>query len=724
MKFPVIQKYFSQQSLKKQMAVALVTMSTLPLLAIGVAANYITNSALTSQSEAIQTTHAKDLQHKVYNFMQDRLIDIRVLASLDMLTNSDLRRQTSSADKALVLDRLRAQYEIYDSIAVFDLDGEVIAQTQGIRLDNHLNRTYIQAALQENGAILSAPSISSTEKTFNVYAASVIHDSETQEPVGFIRVRMPVDVLHELVQNYGYSGSNYYLIDQGNSVFLNTDGAYQSNARSDRSTLDNPQAENTGLSISEIFPALDSTNLTEQALVQLAFNQQSEAKEFVAYSPPLEVEGLPKLGWSVALATDRDNVFALQRKLDKIFVVGAVIAIVILGFIAVYLSRRLTKPLTLVTEGLQQLGQGKLDTRVAIEGSKELNVLGQSINAMAAKIESLIAERAEQLETLYSLNRDLESRTAQLETEVDERKQAEQALKDSQVQLIQTEKMSSLGQLVAGVAHELNNPINFIYGNIAPAEDYIADLLQLIELYEAEFPEATPLIQEEIEAVDLDFLKGDLANLLSSMKVGANRVAEIVRSLRNFSRLDEAEVKTADIHEGIDSTLMILNSRLKANHDQPGINVVKEYGDLPLVECYPGQLNQVLMNIFANAIDALEEFNKTRTRNDILDNPSTIRISTEVLEHRLLFIRISDNGPGIPDKVQSRLFEPFFTTKAVGKGTGLGLSISYQIITEQHNGCLSCYSTPEEGTTFVIEIPIRHSSLSKKTSSASGLIKA
>lgn len=505
MKFPIIQKYFSQQSLKKQMTVALVTMSTLPLLAIGVVAHYITNSALTSQSKAIQTTRANNLQHKVYNFMQDRLIDIRVLASLDMLSNSDLRRQTSSADKALVLDRLRAQYEIYDSIAIFDLDGEVIAQTQGIRLDNHLNRTYIQAALQKNGAILSAPSISSTEKTFNVYAASVIHDSETQEPVGFIRVRMPVDVLHELVQNYGHSGSNYYLIDQGNSVFLKTDGAYQTNARSDRSTLDNPQAENTGLSISEIFPALDSTNLTEQTLVQLAFNQQSEAKEFMVYSPPLEVEGLPKLGWSVVLATDRDNVFALQRELDKIFVVGAVIAIVILGFIAVYLSRRLTKPLALVTEGIQQLGQGKLDTRIAIEGSKELNVLGQNINAMAAEIESLIAERAEQLEALYSLNRDLESRTVQLETEVDERKQAEQALKDSQVQLIQTEKMSALGQLVAGVAHEINNPINFIHGNIAHAEGYIADLLRLIELYEAEFPEATPLIQEEIEAVELDF---------------------------------------------------------------------------------------------------------------------------------------------------------------------------------------------------------------------------
>ncbi|MEH2287604.1 PAS domain S-box protein [Nostoc sp.] len=280
-------------------------------------------------------------------------------------------------------------------------------------------------------------------------------------------------------------------------------------------------------------------------------------------------------------------------------------------------------------------------------------------------------------------------------------------LKRTQTQLVQNEKMSSLGQLVAGVAHEINNPVNFIYANLKPANEYIQDLLRLLRLYQKHYPSPVAEIQSESEEIDLDFLLEDLPKLLSSMEVGAVRIQTIVRSLRNFSRMDEAEIKQVNIHEGIDSTLMILQHRLKGKFDQE-IKVVKNYGNLPLVECKASQLNQVFMNIICNAIDALEERDLQRTFSEIEQQPSQILICTKMLDSHHVQIRIVDNGQGIPKFAQERLFDPFFTTKPVGKGTGLGLSISYQIITEKHNGSLRCYSIPDRETEFVIEIPIRH----------------
>jgi PAS domain S-box-containing protein len=280
-------------------------------------------------------------------------------------------------------------------------------------------------------------------------------------------------------------------------------------------------------------------------------------------------------------------------------------------------------------------------------------------------------------------------------------------LQQTQAQLIQTEKISSLGQLVAGVAHEINNPINFIYGNTSHASQYAQDLLNLLNLYLQHYPSPAPEIQEEIEAIDLDFLAEDLPKLLSSMMLGAERIRDLVVSLRTFSRLDEAQMKQVDIHEGIDSTLLILQHRLKAKPERPGIEVIKEYGNLPQVECYPGQLNQVFMNILANAIDALEEYSRLPLLSENRQHRSTIRIRTEKLNEDWIAIRIADSGSGIPEQVQQRLFDPFFTTKPVGKGTGLGLSISYQIVVEKHRGRLKCISALGEGTEFVIEIPLR-----------------
>ncbi|MBE9012936.1 GAF domain-containing protein [Pseudanabaenaceae cyanobacterium LEGE 13415] len=282
-------------------------------------------------------------------------------------------------------------------------------------------------------------------------------------------------------------------------------------------------------------------------------------------------------------------------------------------------------------------------------------------------------------------------------------------LKKAQIQIVQSEKMASLGQLVAGVAHEINNPVNFIHGNLQHAEVYVKELLDCVQLYQKHYPNPVEEIQEFLDETELSFLFEDIPKLLGSMNAGTERIQEIVASLRNFSRLDEAEMKQVNIHDGIDSTLMILQNRLKPVGENSGIRIIKDYDEIPLVECYPGQLNQVFMNLLANSIDALEEFNEQRSAEEIQANSSTIRISTMKGSDRTVAIYISDNGPGITEVTRASLFDPFFTTKPVGKGTGLGLSISYQIVTEKHGGKLTCNSTMGEGAEFIIEIPIHQS---------------
>jgi PAS domain S-box-containing protein len=310
-------------------------------------------------------------------------------------------------------------------------------------------------------------------------------------------------------------------------------------------------------------------------------------------------------------------------------------------------------------------------------------------------------------------------------------------LQRTQAQLIQVEKMSGLGQLVAGVAHEINNPVNFIYGNLIYVQEYSQDLLGLLQLYRAAYPTPSALIKERIDAIDLDFLMTDFARLQDSMKLGAERIREIVQSLRIFSRLDESERKEVDIHSGIESTLMILQHRLKGKLGHPAINLIKNYANLPLIECYAGQLNQVFMNLLTNALDALEEQiskqNRAAINNEckiIAYSSPTITISTGISQRsdssslfgsqeakdqaavnsqfgNYVFIRITDNGTGMTEKIQQKLFNPFFTTKPIGKGTGLGLAISYQIVVDKHCGLLHCNSVPGEGSEFVVEIPIK-----------------
>lgn len=279
-------------------------------------------------------------------------------------------------------------------------------------------------------------------------------------------------------------------------------------------------------------------------------------------------------------------------------------------------------------------------------------------------------------------------------------------LQKTQVKLIQSEKMSSLVQIVAGIAHEINNPVSFIHGNLRYIEQYTQIILHLIQLYHQHFPHPPTEIQTELDEIDMEFLEEDYTKILQSMNVGTTRIKDIVLALRNFSRLDQAELKLVDLHEGIDSTLLILSHRFNATSTRPEIRVLKDYEVLPKVECYAGQLNQAFMNILVNAIDAIDEQRVKPNSQQIEVNPGQITIRTSIM-NQFIEIAIADNGCGISELIQGQIFNPFFTTKPIGKGTGMGLSISYQIICDKHHGQLNFSSIPGKRTEFVIQIPIR-----------------
>ena len=298
------------------------------------------------------------------------------------------------------------------------------------------------------------------------------------------------------------------------------------------------------------------------------------------------------------------------------------------------------------------------------------------------------------------LEKRVEQRTKELQTALKE-------LQESQLQLVQGEKMSALGELVAGVAHEINNPVGFIVGNLEFLEGNTSEIIKHLRLYQNYYPNPELEILQNAKNIELDILIEEIPQIISSMQVGIERIGDISTSLRNFSRSDSSSKVSVDIHEGLNSTLMILKHRLKANNKRPEIQVVKDYGELPFVECYSGQLNQVFMNIISNSIDALDDYSSKFSYDEKIKNPNSILIRTEFnSNNQKVSIFFRDNGPGIPSDLLNRIFEQFFTTKDVGKGTGLGLSISKQIVEEKHHGQLFCNSVQGEGTEFIIQIPV------------------
>ncbi len=370
-------------------------------------------------------------------------------------------------------------------------------------------------------------------------------------------------------------------------------------------------------------------------------------------------------------------------------------------FIYLVLFKQVNQPLQKLLTATEQISSGEFDLQLNLDRIDEVGNLSRSFTHMAQDLQTSFAQLNLQNETLES---QVVDRTQELTMALHD-------LKSTQGQLVQSEKMSGLGQMIAGIAHEINNPVSFIHGNLHPANQYIKDLLHHLHLYQRKAKQTE--INDHAEEIDLEFLEIDLPKLLNSMNIGTDRIREIILSLRNFSRLDEAELKTVNLHEGIDSTLLILNHRFKQSN--PEIIIKKDYRATSTVNCYPSQLNQVVMNLLSNSIDALESYTSQcfaqSHHNQLLEEegitPWKPEISIATLSHsESIEITIHDNGSGISEEVKEHIFDPFFTTKVIGKGTGLGLSISHSIIVERHKGAIVCESNSIDGTTFKIQLPL------------------
>ena len=418
----------------------------------------------------------------------------------------------------------------------------------------------------------------------------------------------------------------------------------------------------------------------------LQFTQKGD-RQFVHTAPWQDEFGLDWLVVVVVPESDFTEQINANTRTTVLLCAGALLLAVGLG---IFTSRRIIQSIFSIVTVSEAIAAGKLDQNVPESNVQELGILPSSFNCMAQQLR-------ESFTALENNNEELEIRVKERTKEVSE---ALYNLQTTQSQLVQTEKMSSLGQMVAGIAHEINNPVNFIHGNITYTKEYTQELLAIINLYEKHYPHPADEIQKSLETFDIDFLKEDLEKMLNSMQEGTNRIKDIVLNLRNFSRLDESQLKKVDLRSGLDSTLLILQQRLKSSDKRPAIEVIRNYGNLPEVECYPGLLNQVFMNILSNAIDAIEESYTPHKKSNLI-----ISIFTEVTAENCASVRIQDNGLGVAGNVLSKIFDPFFTTKPVGKGTGLGLSIAYQIVRDKHQGNLICKSQPGEGTEFAIVLP-------------------
>ena len=427
---------------------------------------------------------------------------------------------------------------------------------------------------------------------------------------------------------------------------------------------------------------------------KLTFNQftnyiRIDQEDFLAQT--IELQSLEGEQFKLVLLISQQSLTQAQETLWFFIAIVTLVGSLVTSTIGYWIAKRIARPIQDITLIAQRVaGESRFDLRATIDTEDDIRILALSLNQL--------------IEWVGQYTQALEVSAQTLEVRVEERTKALSntlhKLRNTQAQLIQTEKMSSLGQMIAGIAHEINNPISFVQGNIEPLKEYFQDLLDLIKTYQSEYPNPSAAIVSKQEEIDFDFLLKDLDKLLGSMNVGAERVHEIVKSLRNFSRLDEATVKDVDIHEGLDSTLLILNHRLK--HD---VTVAKQYGDLPLVRCYPAQLNQVFTNIIVNALDAMAEDSCDRTSNGASAHQKKLTITTRRIKRNRVQIIIRDNGPGIPREVRKKIFDPFFTTKPVGKGTGLGLGICFRIV-QQHHGKIRVGSKPGQGAEFAITLPI------------------
>ncbi len=523
-------------------------------------------------------------------------------------------------------------------------------------------RAWYKNAIKTGQISWSDFSLTSSSKVVAISLSQPIYNRNKQL-LGVVNTAFHMEQIYQFLQNVKVSQTGQiFIIDRQGNLIASSVIAQpyvikdQEIKQIPGTKIDNLMIRSTTQMIWQHFPDLTKINRSEQLDFQL-----NGERVFVQISPLRDGRGIDWLNVVVVPESDfMSEIIANTRTTILICLIALIIAIIM----GIYTSQWLTKPILKLHQAALAIATGQLDQTVEISQIQELETLASAFNYMAKQLRESFTELAQ-------INEQLEVKVA---TRTSELQDTLTHLKSTQAQLIQSEKISSLGKLVAGIAHEINNPTSFIHGNLIHLSEYIDNLLELIALYQTEIPDKSAAITNKIADIDLEFIQADVVKLLTSMKSGTERIKAIVLSLRNFSRLDESQIKTVNIHDGIDSTLLILQYRLHSQSHDPDIEVIRHYGNLPLIECYPGQLNQVLMNILSNAIDALEEsyLNSTQLH-------PQIQIRTTLITPESIAIAIADNEPGIPESIQLQIFDPFFTTKPVGKGTGMGLSISYQI---------------------------------------------
>ena len=434
--------------------------------------------------------------------------------------------------------------------------------------------------------------------------------------------------------------------------------------------------------LQNVFGEFDNLNSPQQ----LEFFSRGK-RYFVQVTPLNNKRGID---WLIVVVVPEEDFMEEINTNTWITIQLCLIALFISIFLGLTTSDWIIKSLNSLAQATEQIARGNLTQHLPNSSLQEVERLSNSFNEMSEQLNRSFQALEQANETLEMR---VQQRTQALQEEKEKTEDALQELQHTQAQLIQTEKMSSLGKMVGGVAHEINNPISFIYSNLPHAREYMEGLSYLIELYQKYYPEPSPEIETQINEIDLDFILDDFQELMDSMQNGSDRIQSIVLGLRAFARLDESEQKWVNLKEGLDSSLMVLQNKLH------GIEVIKDYEQVPNVFCYAGELNQVFYQVVDNAIEAMVSAN--------ISNPKLVIVMRYRELEKMVEIRITDNGKGMNEDVLSHIFDPFFTTKPVGKGTGLGLWISYQAIVEKQGGTLTCESAPSKGTTFLIELPLQ-----------------
>ncbi len=659
-----IRAIYSQFSLRTQIIIPFVSVC-LGLWLLGtIGLGYLFTDRLEKSNAENLEKQTVDVLRKMQKEMQFLNLQARLLVQNEQIITSVEERNNSVLLKSLL--PLRFTLEL-DLVKVVDLQGEPLVNlAESSLIEKNYSEEFILKSLE------------------GIYFSSVLLSDNSQ---GLLVSVAPLKVQDDLI---GAVVLGVKLSDR----FLQQ---IQSESEDDIAAFYNGKLISSTLSATRNFSWKSPPAKALPQGIKIGLNTYL-AKTIV-------VSGLDNSALELVLLQSTDELENLKTKLwitvGLFSLIGGAIAIIVGTLVTRFISDRIQ----ILTHYTQKLANGEFSDNIELDGDDEVTTLAHGFNFMIEQ---------------------LRVRDRQINQQMQELEKTLKKLQETQSHLIHTEKMSSLGLMVAGVAHEINNPLSFINGNIHHAKDYITDLLELVNLVKEKYDRFDSEIADKINEIDLDFLSEDLPHILKSIEDGADRIKQIVLSLRKFSHLDESQIKRVDIHGGIESTLILLKNRFNAKNGQQ-ISLIKNYGNLPLVECYASQLNQVFMNILVNAIDALHSTNisadkferkitittESKFDSNLPENATNHPENLSRVNPTSVLISISDNGCGIPEQIKSKIFDPFFTTKPVGKGTGLGLSISYQIIVEKHQGKLECFSEPGSGTTFQIEIPIRQRSKEK-----------